>query len=56
MRAVKEPSYNPKSKNDNRVVLGVEAVGSRTQKWIGDQVITLSLAHVRSAGQAARCS
>lgn len=30
--AVKEPSYNPKSKNDNRVVLVAEAIGSGTQK------------------------
>lgn len=54
--AVKEPSYKPKSKNDNRVVLVAVAVGSGTQKWIGDQVIALSLAHVRSAGQTARGS
>lgn len=54
--AVKEPSYNPKSKNDNCVVLVAEAIGSGTQKWIGDQVMALSLAHVRSAGQTARGS
>lgn len=30
--AVKEPSYYPKSKNDKRVVLVAEAIGSRTQK------------------------
>lgn len=54
----KGSSYEPKSKNDSRVVLVAEAVGCRTQrrKRSGDQVIALSRAHIRPAGQAAHGS